>query len=141
MESVVLEQKTNATIFSILKFIIDKKNGTGEREDIRSVLIFYFQKRSQHVSIYNKQFIRNCSNPNIFSYKYSFLKIPLISVLVRKSATLSVLLKFPFLCFKVSFILYLYVNNTYDKIPAILLIWPVTPSRQNLQNVNTISKQ
>jgi len=25
MESVVLEQKTNATIFSILKFIIDKK--------------------------------------------------------------------------------------------------------------------
>ena len=55
MESVVLEQKTNATIFSILKFITDKKkNGTGERGDIRSVLIFYFQKRSQHVSICNK---------------------------------------------------------------------------------------
>ena len=140
MEIVVLEQKTNATIFSTLKFIIDKKKtGTGERGNTRSVLIFYFQKRSQHVSICNTQFIRNCSNPNISSY--SFLKIPLISVLMRKSAALSVLLKFPFLCFKVSFILYLYVNNTYDKIPAILLIWPVTPSRQNLQNVNTISKQ
>ena len=56
MEIVVLEQKKNATIFSILKFIIDKKKKTRTTKQggIRSVVIFYFQSRSQNVSICNK---------------------------------------------------------------------------------------